>query len=50
MDIMTVPIRKYTLLLRCDGAHDLNREELTEPEQETLDRFLKENLIHEAEK
>ncbi|MBR2770152.1 MAG: radical SAM protein [Solobacterium sp.] len=50
MDIMTYPIKEYTLLLRCDGAHDLNREELTQPEQETLDRFLKENLIHEAEK
>ena len=49
MDIRTFPIPEYTLLLRCDGAHDLGGEEVTQEEQARLNRFLQEGLIHEAE-
>lgn len=48
MNIRTFTIPEYKLLLKCDGAHDLNQEDLTEAEQRLLESFLRMELIHEA--
>ena len=39
------PKDKYLLLLKCDGAHDLDEEELSEEDRQFLESLEKENVI-----
>ena len=39
------PKDKYLLLLKCDGAHDFDEEELSEEDRQFLDSLEKENVI-----
>ncbi len=38
----------YLLLLRCDGAHDIDPEQLTEAERKMLDRILEQGIVRKA--
>ena len=48
MNIRVFEIPDYKLLLKCDGAHDLNPKELSQNEQDFLNALLENNIICKA--
>ncbi|MBR5337173.1 MAG: radical SAM protein [Lachnospiraceae bacterium] len=47
-DAIFMDKKKYLMLLKCDGAHDINTEDHTEDEKAIFNRFLEMGFIHPA--